>query len=401
MEQCTLYSHEADFNLLIDLIKKQFPKAELNRSTEDISQRVSFDIKGGLFGKSKNIRISFRARETPSYNLGRVACPLSRNLAGMHAYVTNIESAAPIKFLLLKKIETINSEFSIVVDSEFKDEAKSFLLSAASTMDAVIFAQPNTTISQAASQHFLDKNLQLLLDTSGNSMVTTLEVKIKPEYFDVPQENTPDQLERKNRTEEFLRSKGIPLNVHLPATVALDDLVLRRPEEILDRMYALTIIAAKGEGVQQEALDNVRKELAIKELSPYEEYIFENPGLTPQESAYATWRYEGMNLLLWALGQIDELVYPSDICDVSHIVGLVIKRSRQELEASIKLRTKEEILDELDKTYRMHWACVNARIKGENAPGGIDEGIVYERHYALNWLTCYNSDDWDDVQTDT
>jgi hypothetical protein len=27
--------------------------------------------------------------------------------------------------------------------------------------------------------------------------------------------------------------------------------------------------------------------------------------------------------------------------------------------------------------------------------------VVYERHYALNWLTGYMDQDWDDISTDT
>jgi hypothetical protein len=49
----------------------------------------------------------------------------------------------------------------------------------------------------------------------------------------------------------------------------------------------------------------------------------------------------------------------------------------------------------------MHWACVDARIKGQEVAGGIHPGIVYERHYCLNWLTRYQDQEWDDVQTNT
>ena len=58
-------------------------------------------------------------------------------------------------------------------------------------------------------------------------------------------------------------------------------------------------------------------------------------------------------------------------------------------------------MDELDKTYRMNWACVQARVTGGEPGGKIHGGIVYERHYALNWLTRYQDYDWDDVTTDT
>jgi uncharacterized protein DUF4272 len=33
--------------------------------------------------------------------------------------------------------------------------------------------------------------------------------------------------------------------------------------------------------------------------------------------------------------------------------------------------------------------------------GNLDSGVVYERHYALNWLIGYMGREWDDVTTDT
>jgi hypothetical protein len=48
----------------------------------------------------------------------------------------------------------------------------------------------------------------------------------------------------------------------------------------------------------------------------------------------------------------------------------------------------------------MHWALVDARINEREAPAGMRSSIVYERHYALNWITVYE-DDWDDITTDT
>jgi len=50
---------------------------------------------------------------------------------------------------------------------------------------------------------------------------------------------------------------------------------------------------------------------------------------------------------------------------------------------------------------RMHWACINARIKGEQAPEALHPGVVYERYYTLNWLAGQHGDDWDNIDTPT
>ena len=98
---------------------------------------------------------------------------------------------------------------------------------------------------------------------------------------------------------------------------------------------------------------------------------------------------------------MDELKYPSDICDVQGVVGAIFQPSREEFKNAIKIKNVAEILDELDKTYRMNWACVDARITGQPVGGNINPSVIYERHYALNWLTNYMGQEWDGVQTNT
>jgi Domain of unknown function (DUF4272) len=152
-------------------------------------------------------------------------------------------------------------------------------------------------------------------------------------------------------------------------------------------------IAAKGEGVEREYLDRTVQEKNINSFSPVESQIYKAANLNDQERAYATWRYENLNVMLWALA--------NEICNVSEIVTAIFQPSREAFENSVTLRNTSEILDELDKIYRMNWACIDARIKNQPTTGNLDASIVYERHYSLNWLTQYQNQDWDDVQTNT
>lgn len=71
------------------------------------------------------------------------------------------------------------------------------------------------------------------------------------------------------------------------------------------------------------------------------------------------------------------------------------------LRKKARLRPQADILDACDLIYRYHWAVVDARLKNAPAPAGLDSGVVYERHYALNWLVGYMDQDWDDISTDT
>jgi Domain of unknown function (DUF4272) len=65
-----------------------------------------------------------------------------------------------------------------------------------------------------------------------------------------------------------------------------------------------------------------------------------------------------------------------------------------------RLRPQGEYLDAADLVYRQHWAVVDAQINGSHASTGLDDGVVSERHCALNGLIGYLGADWDDVSTD-
>ena len=53
-------------------------------------------------------------------------------------------------------------------------------------------------------------------------------------------------------------------------------------------------------------------------------------------------------------------------------------------------------------TLRYDWACVDARVKGEEAPASLDGGVVMERHYAFNWLIgASDGAEWDEIQPTT
>lgn len=82
-----------------------------------------------------------------------------------------------------------------------------------------------------------------------------------------------------------------------------------------------------------------------------------------------TWKYEACWALLWALGLIDELKFPSESMTAEDCeLAITLISQCENLEAFLSktnLRLLEEIMDEADLIYRYHWACVNARIKGE------------------------------------
>ena len=114
-----------------------------------------------------------------------------------------------------------------------------------------------------------------------------------------------------------------------------------------------------------------------------------------------TWRYESLWVLLWSLGYINSLDKPNKICDVQFAITTIVNRVRDGFISDAKVRSKKEILDQTDLHFRYHWATTEARLRNQLMPSGLDWGVVYERHYALNWLINYDNEEWDDVSTNT
>lgn len=209
-----------------------------------------------------------------------------------------------------------------------------------------------------------------------------------------------DGLARKQRSEAILAAEGVPMLTSLPLFGIVTDARLRSREETANRVIALLVAAVYGESVERDLLKQLTKQWK-PDFTPKERKFTSNKRPTEHERLQFTWRYEGIWVLLWSLGFVEDVGRPDRIVDVPALAGLMRDLGPKDFRAKAKLRDIGQILDLLDLTFRYDWACVDARINNREAPAGLDAGVVMERHYALNWLTCFDDADWDDVSTPT
>ncbi len=402
MTQFAIYSHQLGFEQVVRTVQESLPAARVEVDT--LEQRLTATHKGGLFGKTKTFRLSYRERKTPSYTLAEIDGPLAENLSGMVNYVRSLPAQdEAIRDRLIYKVMATNCEIGCVVEPKLDDTFAPAVHRLLEDLDAFVFAGADPYFGTSNRQQFLDKHLELILDAAGRSTIDELDVTVDAEYHDAPQEGgiTEEQTARRDRSNALLIEHGIRVNRFLPCLPAVADLPFRRVEEVISRAYALLITAAKGEGIEQEMLERTVGEKSIDSFSPEEAIIYQAKELSDRQRISASWRYESLRVLLWALGDVDVLEYPSDACDVRDTVRALLDPTREEFTHSVQLRPPTELLDELDKTYRMHWACMDARLRKEEVGGELDCSVVYERHYALNWLVDLEGDAWDDVRTNT
>jgi Domain of unknown function (DUF4272) len=186
-----------------------------------------------------------------------------------------------------------------------------------------------------------------------------------------------DPERRKKRSEELLKTQGIPINSSLPAIESEEEITLRSAEDMAKRAIGLCVVALRGEGLkQQEVISLLDGKNVWGSATPEEKKFLLKKKPNRQEMINFKWRYESLWVLLWALGHIEDLGAPTSICDVQSAVRIVLDIPSEDLIQRAKSRPISEILDEADLTYRYDWAVVDARIKGEDPPGNLHPGVV-------------------------
>lgn len=227
---CTVYSHQVSYDRVIEVVKKVFPKGDFIFEVQQDFKIIYIELRGGLFRSSKKLKINYRERVHPSFELTHAECSLTHNLMGMLGFVSAIPAKNEhVRTLLLNKIKTLNSEFSIFADSDSALDFADLVKQVSVALDALVFAQPHTQISQSDGQHFLNEKLQLVLDVNGKSEVDTLDVKIDAKFFDSASMSTADQIQRKARTEEILRKNGNNGRINCLYFFTLDTGIHTRP----------------------------------------------------------------------------------------------------------------------------------------------------------------------------
>lgn len=208
---------------------------------------------------------------------------------------------------------------------------------------------------------------------------------------------------RKFLTEKRLEKEGIPVNKQLPLVDDYKSVKLRSPKDVARRILVLSTVIDVAVGNAGASKAEAVKWLHDTDLSKYaanSEIHFltkdtDDHVLMPQLS----WRVESQKVLFWSLGLIDKLNFPSEVSTETaeaHKKGLASFGSVKNFIKHARLRDREEILDELDYIMRLHAAVQQAGASQVPVPGNANPGIVYERHYAFNWLIYY-ADAWDDV----
>lgn len=207
---------------------------------------------------------------------------------------------------------------------------------------------------------------------------------------------------RKKRSINILKVEEVPFIKSLPVISDSTNTKLQSEKDVCDRTVLVGLLAAVGEGLEDEYFWEWVDDFKLRnKLTKDEKEFIDLDDRDDLIRAKFTWRYECFWVLLWSLGFIESLYRPDSICDVKKAVGFLQAQSPVEFYENAKLRDVSEILDMADLVLRYHWAARNVRVNGYTNSSGINEEVVMEWHYALNWLINAFDEDWDNVSTHT
>ncbi|MEF2966285.1 DUF4272 domain-containing protein [Paenibacillus sp. M1] len=325
------------------------------------------------------------------------------NIPGMMGFYQSIPfEDEELQYKVLTQISVINTMLAIETEKEYGPDYSKLFVELAGKAHGICF-MPDGTL--------LDREGKVIVTPDGKSGASDFRPyactrKIRGEDF-----STEEGLARKQRTISYLKEKQIPYLETLPELPPLNELAVKSREEIARRAVALLIVIQYAcDAEQEEDLGESRafvkgmlKKFGVSdELTGFESDLLEAAEPDRQAAVNLVWQYEAYWALLWALGLLETLDFPNRTCDCDFAIKTVSScRSFAEFLDKTAMRRPEHILDEADKIYRLHWACVNARIQGQPAPAGLNESVVMERRRALFWMLGHRDEAWDDISMDT
>ena len=240
-------------------------------------------------------------------------------------------------------------------------------------------------------------------DPSGDVLVSPEDGSSDPEArLPYPQ----DAEDRRRRTAAILDKRGVKVPESLPPVVGECEVDFRSPAEVARRCMALIAVAVRAESLASGNPIPVselqqRMPQSFDAMSPAEKGFMADGNPERQAVLDFSWRYECLFILLWCLGYIDRLRWPSKLCDVQQVARLMFENQGPAMAANAQLRRPAEILDAVDLYFRLHWAARDASLNDTEPPTGLQLGVLQEQRHALNWLIRFEDAEWDDVDCPT
>ncbi|GAA3413102.1 DUF4272 domain-containing protein [Paenibacillus hodogayensis] len=391
MKHFTIFVSKNDMDDIESKISDVFAKVYAIKKNEN-----EYSIKSKKLFNNHKITIRVASEDTnPDY--------FETNIPGMMGFYDRIPfEDENRKGLVMTQISVLNTMIAIETEKDMTDGQMQLFTKLLSQIGGIGFL-PNGIL--------LDQEGIVIIYPDGRSGPSAFKPHACTRKVLGPEVTSEEGERRRNKSIAFLTETGIPFLKGLPQLPPSGQCSFQTQEAIARRAVSLLIVIQYACDVAQGKQFDESKHFFIGMLQRFgvEEYLTENERQFLQEeepnrkeAISISWQYEAYWTLIWALGFVETLNFPDQVCDCEYAIQVVSScETFEQFYIQTAMRNKEEIMDEADKTYRLHWACVNSRIQGEDAPAGLDESIVMERRRGLFWMIGHRDEEWDTISMDT
>lgn len=200
-----------------------------------------------------------------------------------------------------------------------------------------------------------------------------------------------------------LKEQGIPVNAALPEVVSTH---IRPVKEIAMRAVILGVfIAIANDPKSVDYFNGLLSEMKMTEaLSEHEKEILKKGRLTAQQEVDLSWSQESLYAISWCLGIFPRMNAATGEADLKQMFpGLPPEVELEQFLATAKLIDKQQIIEELEYYYGLHWAVRHPenwswlyRFKSKK----YNMSVIRERRRALEWINDGRLS-WDDISLNT
>ena len=217
------------------------------------------------------------------------------------------------------------------------------------------------------------------------------------------------RIKRRDKSNEIIESLGITCFRDLPLIEGSNEVELKNIDQICKRaiasllsiQLACDIIEGNDYYESKEYFLDLLEKFGVKDNLLYKEIKLFDGDYTMQDAVDVSWTYECYWALCWAIGLINKMGFPSDVCNSKIAISFVsICKDYNDFKRKVKLRNIEEILDMLDLYYRYHWACVEKKVNDSAEIKDLNGEVVAERRRGIEWL-IKDDNDWNDIVLNT
>ncbi|MCG9754692.1 DUF4272 domain-containing protein [Shewanella insulae] len=184
---------------------------------------------------------------------------------------------------------------------------------------------------------------------------------------------------------------------HLPLIEGIDDVEPRTAADVAARLCAMSYVIGLGYDVPGNELKSKIEKYGLSEyVSIYEMALLNQDSISQQDKFNMQWLAEAAQALAWTIGLVEMDHFQG--CDDDLAEKIPFNTDPSCFISESKLRPLDEIQQQADLLYRMHWYAKNCRFEGKESK--LCESTISERRKAIDWAYGVE-EDWDEVPMDT